>query len=88
MLGYDRATDTLELLSIDGQPVRDDQHYDICLKKYFADNAIDWLGLPREELDQIQEEKVISTSDYDVVEEYLRHHQHLDARVEGRLIFK
>jgi len=43
------------------------------------------LQLTSEELETIEKPKLLATSCRDVVEEYLRNHQNLDAHVEGRL---
>lgn len=78
----------LESLTINGEPVRDDAHCTICLQGYHYTNSAENLGLTNEELTAIVESRVVTTSARDVLEEYLRSHQNLRSRTEGRLTFK
>jgi 5'-nucleotidase/UDP-sugar diphosphatase len=84
---YDDATRTLESLTINGQPVKDDGQYTICLQGYHYKNSAANLGLTNEELTAIERPLVVTTSARDVLEEYLGSHQNLNSAVEGRLTY-
>ena len=82
------ATGELESLTLDGKPVEDDGEYTICLQGYHYKNSADNLGLTNEELTGHGPPRVVTTSARDVLEEYLHANQHLNARLEGRLVYK
>ncbi len=83
----DAATD-LESLTINDQPVKDDEQYTICLQGYHYENSAPNVGLATEELTALGPSHVVTTSVIDVLQEYLGSHQNLNSRVEGRLTFK
>jgi len=68
--------------------VADDREYTICLQGFHFKNSGPNLGLTNEELTALEPPRVVTTSAWDVLEEYLHENQHLDAKVEGRLVFK
>ncbi len=78
----------LESLTINGQPAQDDGQYTICLQGYHYENSAPNIGLTNEELTALEQSRVVTTSARDVLEEYLRSHQNLNSRIEGRLEFK
>lgn len=82
------ATGELESLSIHGEPVVDDGEYTICLQAFHYQNSVDNLGLTNEELTAAAPSRVVTTSARDVLEEYLQTNQHLNVKVEGRLVYK
>ncbi len=85
---YVDARRELESLTIGGQTVTDDERYTICLQGYHSTNSAKNLGLANEALTAIEPPRVVTTSARDVLEEYLRSHQNLNSKVEGRLEFK
>jgi 5'-nucleotidase len=82
---YNDAAGRLESLTLNGEPVRDDGRYSICLQEFHATNSEANIGLTNEDLTSLAPQHVVSTSIREVLEEYLRHHQNLNSRVEGRL---
>jgi len=85
---YNDARRTLESLTINDQPVKDDEQYTICIQEYHYKNLVESFDLTNEELTAIEEPQVITTSTHDVLEEYLRAHQNLNSQLEGRLVYK
>jgi 5'-nucleotidase/2',3'-cyclic phosphodiesterase and related esterases len=85
---YNKVSDELESLSIDGVPVSDDKTCSISLQGFHYDNFEKFFKVPASELQSIRPPKVISTSQSDVVEEFLNTHQNLDSHIEGRLVYK
>ena len=85
---YVDAARDLESLTIDDQPVKDDEQYTICLQGYHYENSAPNVGLATEELTALGQSHVVTTSVIDVLQEYLGSHQNLNSRVEGRLTFK
>ncbi|HUS52364.1 MAG TPA: 5'-nucleotidase, partial [Candidatus Bathyarchaeia archaeon] len=75
-------------LKINGQPVSDQKRYTLCLQGYHFKSAPAYLNITHEELLSSGQEKVVTTSAQQVLEEYLRHHQNLKRKVEGRLVFQ
>jgi len=85
---YDESKERLASLSLHGTAVADDQTYTICLQGYHANNAAEYLNITEEELTALVHPKVVSTSVQDVLEEYLRNHQNITSKVEGRLVYQ
>jgi len=85
---YVDATGELESLTLDGEPVVDDGEYTICLQGFHFKNSGPNLSLTSEELTTLELSRVVTTSARDVLEEYLHANQHLEAKVEGRLVYK
>ncbi len=85
---YVDAARDLESLTINDQPVKDDEQYTICLQGYHYENSAPNVGLATEELTALGQSHVVTTSVIDVLEEYLGSHQNLNSRVEGRLTLK
>ena len=85
---YVDSSRSLESLSIGGEPVRDGGEYSICLQGYHFINSGENLGLANADLIALQPARVVTTSARDVLEEYLNANQHLNRKVEGRLVYK
>lgn len=69
-------------------PVRDNRRYSITLQGYHVNNSEANLGISKRELSAIGIPIVVSTSDYQVLEEWLRSHSNITRKVEGRLVFE
>jgi 5'-nucleotidase/UDP-sugar diphosphatase len=78
-----------ELVSLDFEekPIGDDKKYKICMQGYHFNNSVDYLNITNEELLESGKSKVISTSAQQVLLEYLRNHQNIDSKIEGRLVY-
>ena len=84
---YRDVTRKLVSLQISGKKVRNDRMYTICFQGYHFNNAPANLNLTQEELLQAGNSKVITTSAKEVLEEYLRNHQNIKRKIEGRLTY-
>lgn len=84
---YNQIENRLQSLSINGHEVDDNQTYSISLQGYHYENCFKFFNVTTEGLITIAQPKVITTSQRDVVEEYLANHQNLERDVEGRLIY-
>lgn len=85
---YNDKKKKLVSLTINGQKVKNENIYTLCLQGYHVKSAPDYLNISHEELLGLGEEKIITTSAQQVLEEYLRNHQNLTSQVEGRLIYQ
>ena len=85
---YSDSEKRLLSISIDGNPVIDDKNYTIALQGYHVMNSKMNLNLTSEELTLLKIPKVITTSIYQVLEEWLRQHPNKTRKIEGRLVFK
>lgn len=85
---YCDADRRLESLQVHDEPVQEERHYTLCLSAYHEKNAAAFLGVSTDEMRAVGPSKVVSTSLRDVLEEYLRNHQNLNAHVEGRLVYR
>ena len=85
---YNDADKKLESLKIKGKVVEDDSQYTLCLQEYHVKNSVESLNIKAEELKKLGNEKVLTTSSQDVLEEYFGSHQNLNSHVEGRLVQK
>jgi 5'-nucleotidase len=85
---YNDIAHDLYSLEFEGQPVDDDHKYSIGLIGYHIANSSVFLDITNEELLIHGKSKVIATSVPEVLEEYLKNHQNIGRRVEGRLIYR
>jgi 5'-nucleotidase / UDP-sugar diphosphatase len=74
-------------LSLDGQPVCDDQRLTIGIMGYHVINCLTYLNISQEELRGSGKTKVVTTSAQEVMEEYLKNPQNIRRGVEGRLVY-
>jgi 5'-nucleotidase len=84
---YNETKNALESLTINNKDVQDEGEYTISLQGYHVDNCFKNLNITYEELTQLEQPKLITTSVRDVVEEYLRNHQNISSNIEGRLTY-
>jgi 5'-nucleotidase / UDP-sugar diphosphatase len=75
----------LQSLSIHQKPVDDEMIYTIAMQGFHYTNAQAYLGVSQTELVRQGEGKIVTTSAFQVLEEYIRNHQNLIATIEGRL---
>jgi len=85
---YNDLTKKLESLKFKGKPVDNKKQYRICLQNYSFGSCADYLNITQKELLASGQGKVVSTSAQGVLEEYLRNHQNIGSKVEGRLVYK
>lgn len=75
-------------LTIDGIQVVQDKTYSITIQGYHFANSEANLGISNDELLMLMPPKVITTSTYQVMEEWLRNHPNETRKIEGRLLYK
>lgn len=85
---YSDPRHELVSLTVNGEKVSDNEFYTICLQGYHFNNAASYLNITQEELLESGRTKVISTSAQEVLEEYLRNHQNVKRKAEGRLVYQ
>jgi 5'-nucleotidase len=82
---YSDSRRELVSLTFDGQPVVDCQNYTLGIMGYHVNNCTAYLNISPEELRASGKTKIVSTSAQEVLEEYLKNHQNIGRKVEGRL---
>ncbi len=85
---YSDMESRLISLVVDELPVIDCQAYTITLQSYHLANSKANLGICAEELMAMGELKVVATSAYQVLEEWLRDHPNITSKIEGRLVYE
>lgn len=83
---WSRSTQTFRTLTLDGEVLYADRLYTVAMQKYHYNNLKAFLNITLEEAEENGKIRVLSTSARDVAEEYLMVNQHLNRRVEGRLV--
>ena len=83
---WSRSTQTFRTLTLDGEVLYAHRLYTVAMQKYHYNNLKAFLNITLEEAEENGKIRVLSTSARDVVEEYLMVNQHLNRRVEGRLV--
>ena len=83
---WSRSAQTFRTLTLDGEPLYADRLYTVAMQKYHYNNLQAFLNITPEEAEKNGKIRVLSTSARDVVEEYMMVNQHLNRRVEGRLV--
>lgn len=84
-LTYDYESKQFTEFTMNGKPVADDDKFRIGMQIFHYSNMPDFFGVTQEETAANGEIKVLATSDYAILEEYLSTHNHLGRSVEGRL---
>ena len=85
---YSDKDKTLKSLQVDGKEVENTQVFTVCLQGYHFNQSKAYLNISNEELLKSGKNKVITTSAQQVLEEYLRNHQNIASKVEGRLVYQ
>ncbi len=85
---YSDAAHDLISLSFQGLPVVDTHLYSVGLIGYHILNSAAFLDLTNDELLSNGKSKVVATSVAEVLEEYLKNHQNIGRKVEGRLTYE
>lgn len=84
---YSDKEKKLVSLQVKGEEVRADKFYTLAIQGFHFKNSKEYLNITNEELLNNNQDKVLTTSAQQVLDEYLRQHQNLDAKVEGRLVY-
>ena len=85
---YSDADHALVSLKVNGEHVATaDELFTVCQQGYHVHNASAYLNVTHEELVTAGRTRVVATSAQEVLEEYLRNHQNIKRKVEGRLIY-
>ena len=82
---YDRNKKELLEFSFEGEPITEDHLYRVGLQLFHYTNMEENLQISEDEISANAKPRVVTTSCREILDEYLSSHQHLDARVEGRL---
>lgn len=85
---YSDSEAKLISITVDGLPVLDVQNYTITLQGYHFINSEINLNISNEEIITMGIPKVVSTSAYGVLEEWLRYHPNATRKIEGRIVFE
>lgn len=85
---YSDTDQQLTSLTVDNIPVIDEQKYTITLQGYHIANSEANLNITNEELLAMGTPRVISTSTYQVLEEWLRTNPNVSKKIEGRIVFQ
>ena len=83
---YDRKTHEFLAFDYDGRPMKDDQLFSLGLQNFHFNNMADSFHVNTEEIFANEKPRVIATSCFQIIEDYLSAHQHLDHQVGERLI--
>lgn len=85
---YSESQKSLKTLSIDNQPVIDDHFYTITLQSYHVANCDNNLNISIKELEEKDFAKVVTTSAFQVLEEWLRRNPNVKKKIENRLVYQ
>lgn len=85
---YSDSTKKLVSLSVGGEPVIDGKKYTITLQGYHFANSKAYLNISNDELVALGYPKVITTSVYQILEEWLRNHPNETRKIEGRMVYE
>ncbi|MCR4793189.1 MAG: bifunctional metallophosphatase/5'-nucleotidase [Lachnospiraceae bacterium] len=83
---YDMVTHSFLKFDYNGAPIEDDKVYTVGLQEYHLKNLKDSFDLELEEIEKNHKHRALATSCVDVLEEMLRSKQHLNSKVQGRLV--
>ncbi|MDD7503680.1 MAG: bifunctional UDP-sugar hydrolase/5'-nucleotidase [Clostridium sp.] len=83
---YDFNTKKLIHFTIDGNEVKDDDFFVVAMQEYHISNISSVLDIPEEHVPNYDNLRCIATSDYDIIEEYMKSKTHINSRIEGRMV--
>lgn len=81
---FDKAKDALIVASRNGAPIEDDALFKVGMEGFHTDNTDKFMGLDSEALQANAPWKLITSNIRVAVEEYMKSHSHLGAKLEGR----
>ena len=84
---YSDSEKQVKELKVADKPVVLDKIYTIVLQGYHYNNCESYLNLSTEDLSAIEPPQTLSTSAYQVLEEWFRTHPNQDRKIEGRIVF-
>lgn len=84
---YDKETKDLEI-KYNGKPLEDDQIISLGLQEYYYQTSDIGLGYTNEELEQIDEIRVVSLDAFETLKNYFSDHSDLGGRADDRLIIR
>jgi 5'-nucleotidase len=82
---YNDKTNKVDRLLFDGKPIEDGKLYKVCMQNFHFNNSLEYLGISNEELTMSGNQKVVTTSARQVLEEWLKNHQNEKRVLEKRL---
>ena len=82
---YSKKEKAIKELSLNGDPIRDNDELLIAMQAYHYNNFDEFMGIPLEEVAANMRPRVISSSVNSIVEEYFMTNHGLDSHVEGRI---
>lgn len=85
-ISYSKERHEFVEFKFEGEPIDDNRLFTVGIEKYHLLNFEKFTSLSLEEVKKNGEPKLISTSSFQVVEEFLSNHQQLNNQVEGRLV--
>lgn len=85
-MAYDRGTREFSKFNFNGVPLADDHLLTIAMEKYHFINFEAFTSISLVEVERYAKPRVISTSCFQIIEEYLTEHPLLNAEVEGRIV--
>ena len=85
---HNNKTDKLTGLKVNDHEVEDNDIYTICLQGFHVNNCKAYLGISIDELKESEKFKVVTTSAFDVLREYLRNNQNYSVKFGGRLVYE
>ena len=83
---YDMVTHSFLKFDYNGKPIEDDKVYTVGLQDYHFKNLKDSFDLELKDIEKNHMHRAVATSCADVLEEVFKAKQHLNSRVQGRLI--
>ncbi|HPX33057.1 MAG TPA: bifunctional UDP-sugar hydrolase/5'-nucleotidase [Erysipelotrichaceae bacterium] len=83
---YSKARQEFDVATLNGKEIKGDRVYKVGIQEFHYMNFNDFLGIDIEETHINGKPRIITTSDFDVLNEHLSSHNVVDSVVEGRII--
>ncbi len=72
-------------LTLNGEPLDDEKVYSVGIQRFHLNNFDRFFGIPMEEVEQNEKQKIASTTCLQILDEYLTVHNRISSKVEGRI---
>ena len=78
----------MESVVFQGKELERDKYYNVAIQKFHMENADKFMGLFINKIKSQEKPKTLTTSDYEIFEEFFLMKNGIDSTIEGRIVLK
>lgn len=85
---YNTDNNKMESVVFQGKELERDKYYNVAIQKFHMENADKFMGLFIDKIKSQEKPKTLTTSDYEIFEEFFLMKNGIDSTIEGRIVLK